>query len=62
MVRMQVVLNQSEARALTQLADSEIREPRDQIRYILRQELEQRGLLPPSDTHQQAQAQNRQEV
>ena len=45
MVRLQVVLDPSEADALAQWAASELRDPRDQIRLVLRQELERRGLL-----------------
>jgi hypothetical protein len=48
MVRLQVVLDPTEGRALTDLAFKELRDPRDQIRLIVRQELERRGLLPPS--------------
>lgn len=45
MVRMQVVLDPAEAEALAMWAASELRDPRDQIRLVLRQELERRGLL-----------------
>ena len=34
-----------EAKALCELAGQELRHPRDQVRYILRQELERCGLL-----------------
>lgn len=51
MVRLQVMLDPSEADALAQWAASELRDPRDQIRIVLRQELERRGLLQlDSDT------------
>jgi hypothetical protein len=46
MVRLQVVLDPTEASVLAQWAESEMRDPRDQIRFVLRQELERRGLLP----------------
>ncbi len=49
MVRLQVLLDTSEANLLAQLAASELRDPRDQIRLIVRQELKRRGLLPASD-------------
>ena len=45
MVRLQVVLDPAEADALARWAASELRDPRDQIRLVLRQELERRGLL-----------------
>ena len=49
MVRLQVHLDPSEADALARWAASELRDPRDQIRLLLRRELKQRGLLPSSD-------------
>jgi hypothetical protein len=49
MVRIQIVLNPQEGRALTNLADRELRDPRDQVRLIVRQELERLGLLPPAE-------------
>lgn len=49
MSRVVVTLNSVEREALIKLAAVEIRTPRDQARYILRQELEQRGLLPADD-------------
>jgi hypothetical protein len=44
MIRLQVTLNESEADMLAQLAASELRDPRDQLRLLLRQELERRSL------------------
>lgn len=49
MVRLQVVLDPSEADALARWAASELRDPRDQIRVVLRRELERRGLLQTKD-------------
>ena len=49
MVRLQVVLDPSEADALAQWAASELRDPRDQVRLVLRQELQRRGLLQPTE-------------
>ena len=46
MTRFQVTLDGAEADALAQLAASELRDPRDQLRVILRQELTRLGLLP----------------
>jgi hypothetical protein len=45
MVRLQIVLDPAEAEALAMWAGSELRDPRDQIRLVLRRELERRGLL-----------------
>lgn len=36
----------SEARALNKLAAQELRHPRDQVRFLVRAELERLGLLP----------------
>jgi hypothetical protein len=45
-----------EARALRRLSAEELRQPRDQVRYILRRELVQRGLLQDGDDrHDRAQ-------
>lgn len=41
-------LVKDEAQALQQLSSAELRNPREQVRYILRRELERRGLLPAS--------------
>jgi len=44
--RMTIALEQPEYAALLDVALSELRNPADQLRYMLRQELERRGLLP----------------
>jgi hypothetical protein len=44
--RITITLDQKERSALMKLASHELREPRDQARYILRQELIRLGLLP----------------
>lgn len=49
MVRLQVVLDPAEADALARLATLEMRDPRDQIRMVLRRELEKCGLLVRTD-------------
>ena len=49
MVRLQVLLDPTEADLLARLAASELRDPRDQIRLVIRQELQRRGLLPNPD-------------
>ena len=53
MVRFQIVLDPAEADSLARWAASELRDPRDQLRMILRSELERRGLLPPTERHNQ---------
>jgi len=45
MTRIVISLDTNERRALSLLAMSELRDPRLQMRYILRNELERRGLL-----------------
>lgn len=49
--RIVLVLDGNERRALGLLAKLEMREPRDQARFILRAELERRGLLPDELCH-----------
>ncbi len=48
MVRFQIVLDELEASALSRWADTEMRDPRDQVRFVLRQVLEERGFLNAS--------------
>ena len=55
--RIVVSLSGAERSALTELAERELREPRDQARLILRCELERLGLLPPADIGDAAQVQ-----
>jgi hypothetical protein len=45
MIRFQIVLEPDEADALLGLAQSELRDPRDQVRHIVRDELVRRHLL-----------------
>ena len=47
--RLQITLSPREADALARLAGSELRDPRDQIRLMVRGELERSGLLLPDD-------------
>ncbi len=49
MVRLQLLLDRTEAEALSRWAAAELRDPRDQIRLVLRQELERRGLLQSTE-------------
>jgi len=55
MVRLQIVLDPAEADALAMWAGSELRDPRDQIRLVLRRELERRGLLNVTEDAPEAQ-------
>jgi hypothetical protein len=51
MTRISVPLDKSEFAALLDMATSDCRHPREQMRYILREEAKRRGLLPiESDT------------
>ena len=45
MPRVVLTIREDERRALIQLSIAELRQPRDQVRFILRQELERCGLL-----------------
>ncbi|RLC96637.1 MAG: hypothetical protein DRI77_08315 [Chloroflexi bacterium] len=58
--RVVVTLEQPEYSALLKVARVELRDPRDQLRYILRCELERRGLLPPVDHNSQGVTNERQ--
>lgn len=49
--RVTVTLNQPEYSGLLDIAIAELRDPRDQIRFILRQELQRRGVLPKEESH-----------
>ena len=51
--RVTVVLEQPEYAALLRMALSELRSPPDQLRHILRGELERRGCWPPKSTGSQ---------
>jgi hypothetical protein len=48
-IRLMINLNSDEAEALARLAASELRDPRDQIRFVVRCELERQGLLHPEN-------------
>lgn len=48
MSRLNVYIQQDERAALLQLAQNERRDPRDQAALLIRQRLEQLGLLPPT--------------
>lgn len=47
--RVTVTLEQPEYSGLLQIAVAELRNPPDQLRHILRQELERQGLWPPAE-------------
>lgn len=51
-----VPLDGPERSALIKFAEQELRDPRDQARYIIRCELERHGLLPADDQHSEPQA------
>jgi hypothetical protein len=44
--RVTVTLEQPEYTALLEVAGKELRNPADQVRFVLRQELERQGMLP----------------
>ena len=46
MVRMQILLDDEEAEILARWAATELRDPREQIHFIIRTELYKIGLLP----------------
>jgi hypothetical protein len=45
--RIMVTLSETEAAGLARLSTREVRSPREQLRFLLRRELVQSGLLPP---------------
>ena len=49
-MRMVLILNESERQALSAMSEHDMRFPREQLRYLLRQEAQRRGLLPDNDT------------
>ena len=49
MARIVLTLGNDEQQALLQLAQAELRTPRDQARFVLRQELKRLGLLSQFD-------------
>lgn len=52
--RVTVTLEQPEYSALLKMAVSELRNPQDQIRWLLRRELEARKLLQPTPPKQES--------
>ena len=46
MRRFQITLNKDEADALARICNDELRDPREQVRLWIREELTRRGLLP----------------
>ena len=53
-VRIMVILTEEEAIALTQMAEIELREPRDQLRYLLRVEMARRGMITTSEPSEES--------
>lgn len=58
MTRFTVPLSQAERAALVQLADREARDPRRQAALIIRQKLEELGLIAPKTLAQAAEGGN----
>ena len=56
MSRVTIPLRDEERKALLELALSELPRPADQARFILRKELERRGLLPAAAKSEQPEA------
>ena len=52
--RVSVPLDPSELSALVRMAEADCRHPREQLRFLLRQAAQARGLLPPQSetTHE----------
>jgi hypothetical protein len=50
MPMLKIVLLPTEREALRELADRELRDPRQQAAVIIRRELQRRGLLPADNT------------
>ncbi len=44
--RLMITLTSNECDALMSMADTDLRDPREQLRYLLREEAGRRGLLP----------------
>lgn len=49
MTRIFIPLTVSEREALRALAQRELRDPREHVRYLLQKELTQQGILPTTD-------------
>ncbi len=56
--RVNVLLEQREAAALIQMAEAECRHPREQMRYLLREEACRRGLLSKEQQEKQEEEQD----
>ena len=48
-VRIRIVLSEDEVSVIQELAEKELRPLKEQIRYLLRQELQRRRLLPEAE-------------
>jgi hypothetical protein len=51
MIRLHITRSSTEAEALTHWSVSELRDPRDQIRFLLQRELRSQGLLSDRDAY-----------
>ena len=54
MTRLMIVMTSEEADALIKIATRELRDPREQMRVILRRELKRHGLLESTDAKDRA--------
>lgn len=50
--RLTISFTEEERNALQQMAEYDFRPPKDQMRWLLRQEAQRRGLLPTHDTQE----------
>ena len=57
LTRLTISFTPEEREALQAMAESDFRPPKDQLRYLLRQEARERGLLPTADRPAEAQVQ-----
>ena len=55
MTRITVPLSDKEREVLAQMASQELRDPRAQIKWILREEAERRQILPPAPIKREVQ-------
>ena len=58
MIRLQISLDSEEAEKLARWAAAEMRDPRDQIKFVLLEEMERRGYLLTSQTSYKDRAEN----
>ena len=54
LTRISIPVTVEERESLRTLAQNELRDPREQVRYLLQQELIKRGILPVSENNKSA--------